>query len=302
MRPLADRTRLLEQALTSAIVRIDLHVHSSASDGTDAPAEVMRRARAVGVDVVALTDHDTTAGLAEAERALPAGLTLAGGMEMSCQMDSHSVHLLGYLFDPADPHLTAECARIRESRRGRARRMVALLRGLGVPVTWEQVTAIAGGGTVGRPHVARAMLAAGAIRRFEQAFTGDWLAPGGRAYVGRYAPSPLRAIGLLRAAGGVAALAHPRGGRDWMFPLDELAGLAAAGLAGIEVGHPDHGEAQRAELRCAARETGLIELGSSDDHGVLTGHRLGCETTSAGSYHRLVALATGARPRHGPAG
>ncbi len=285
-------------------MRIDLHVHSTASDGTDPPAQVMRRARAAGLDIVALTDHDTTAGLAAAERALPAGLTLVSGMELSCLTDSHSVHLLGYLFDAADPHLTAECARIRESRRDRAQRMVARLRALGVPVTWEQVRAIAGRGTIGRPHVARAMVAAGVIKRFEQAFTKDWLAPGGRAYVSRYAPTPPRAIALVRAAGGVAVLAHPRAGRGWRFPLSELPALAAVGLAGIEVDHPDHDDAQRAELRRAARETGLIELGSSDDHGSLTGHRIGCETTSHANYRRLVALAVGAKPvrgsRHGP--
>lgn len=287
------------EALPSAGVRIDLHVHSNASDGTDTPGEVMRRARAAGLDVVALTDHDTTAGVAEAERALPAGLTLVSGMELSCLMGPHSVHLLGYLFDPADPHLAAECARIRESRRSRARRMVARLRALGVQVTWEQVRAIAGRGTVGRPHIARAMMAAGAIKRFEHAFTEDWLAPGGRAYVTRYAPAPERAIALVRAAGGVTALAHPRAGGGWHFPLDRLPSLVSAGLAGIEIGHPNHSQEERTQLRCAAAEAGLIELGSSDDHGTLTGHRIGCETTSPASYERLTALATGARPVSG---
>lgn len=293
MTPAATRLR---EALPSAGVRIDLHVHSTASDGTDPPDEVVRRARSAGLDVVALTDHDTTAGVAEAGRALPAGLTLVPGMELSCLLGSHSVHLLGYLFDAADPHLSAECARIRESRRGRALRMVARLRTLGVPVTWEQVRAIAGRGTVGRPHVARAMVAAGAIKRFEHAFTQEWIAPGGRAYVGRYAPAPQRAIALVRAAGGVTALAHPRAGDGWHLPLDQLPSLVSAGLAGIEIDHPDHNDAQRAQLRSAATETGLIELGSSDDHGSLTGHRIGCETTSQANYERLIALATGAQP------
>ncbi len=281
-------------------MRIDLHVHSSASDGTEPPGEVMRRARAAGVDVVALTDHDTTAGLGEAARALPGGLTLVPGMELSSLLGSRSVHLLGYLFDPAEPALAAECARIRESRRDRARGMVTRLRELGVPVTWEQVAQIADGGTVGRPHVARAMLAAGAIRTFGDAFTKDWIAPGGRAYVDRYAPDPVRAIGLIRAAGGVAALAHPRAGRGgpWL-PVRRLAEFAAAGLAGIEVDHPDHDRAQRAELRRVAGELGLLVLGSSDDHGSLTGHRIGCDTTSRGDYERLLALATGAEPIRG---
>jgi predicted metal-dependent phosphoesterase TrpH len=283
------------------VVRIDLHVHSNASDGTDPPAEVMRRAHAAGVDVVALTDHDTTAGLGAAARAVPGGLTLVPGIELSSLLGGRSIHLLGYLFDPADPGLAAECAKIRDSRRDRARGMVARLRALGVPITWQQVTQIAGDGTVGRPHVARAMLAAGAIARFEDAFSKDWIAPGGRAYVDRYAPDPVRAIGLVRAAGGVAGLAHPRGGRggSWLSAA-QIAGLAEAGLAAMEVDHPDHDRAQRAELRQQARELGLLALGSSDDHGSLTGRRIGRETTSQGDYERLVALATGSAPIDGP--
>ena len=281
-------------------MRIDMHVHSSASDGTDRPAEVMRRAHAAGVDVVALTDHDTTAGLGEAARALPAGLTLVPGIELSCFVGSHSVHLLGYLFDTGDPDLVAECAKIRESRVERARGMVARLRGLGVPVTWQQVTEIADGGTVGRPHVARAMIAVGAISRFNEAFTTRWIAPGGRAYIGRYGPAPARAIDLVRAAGGVAAVAHPRAGRGGPLSMELLAELAANGLAGIEVDHPDHNQAERAQLRREASELDLLVLGSSDDHGSLTGHRIGRETTSPGVYEHVLALATGAKPVHGP--
>ncbi len=277
-------------------MRIDLHVHSNASDGTDAPAEVMRRARAARLDVVALTDHDTTAGLRDAAEALPPGLVLVPGIELSCQLDSHSVHLLGYLFDAAHPGLAAECAAIRESRRRRAESMVARLADLGVPLTWEQVATVAGGGVVGRPHIARAMIEAGVIGHFEQAFTKQWLAPGGRAYVCRYAPPPTKGIELVRAAGGVPVLAHPRAGRDWHLPDERLADLAAAGLAGLEVDHPNHEAQDRAELRRLATTLRLLALGSSDDHGSLTGHRVGCETTSPGDYERLVALATGAKP------
>src|SRR5260370_19560894 len=140
-------------------MRIDLHVHSSASDGTDPPAEVMRGRHTAGVDVVALTDHDPTAGLGEAAGALPSGLTLVPGIELSSLLGARSVHLLGYLFDPAEPDLASECAKIRESRRDRAQGMVTRLRALGAPVTWHQITEIAGGGTVGRPHIARTMLA-----------------------------------------------------------------------------------------------------------------------------------------------
>jgi predicted metal-dependent phosphoesterase TrpH len=278
-------------------VRIDLHLHSTASDGTDRPAQVMGHAHAAGVDVVALTDHDTVAGLPDAAAALPPGLTLVPGIELSCLLGSHSLHLLGYLCDPADPGLAAVCTKITASRLDRAEAMVARLRALGVPVTWQQVTDIAAGGTVGRPHVARAMVAAGVIGRFEQAFTKQWIAPGGRAYVSRYAPAPADAIGVVRGAGGVAVLAHPRAGRrGWRLPAGQLARLAAVGLAGVEVDHPDHDPAQRAELRVLAGELDLLVLGSSDDHGSLTGRRIGCETTAPAMYERLVSLATGTQP------
>ena len=170
-------------------MRIDLHSHSTASDGTDPPAEVVRRAREAGLDVLALTDHDTLAGLAAARRALPPGLALVTGMELSARLDGRSVHLLGYGLDGAEGSpLAAAAAGIVEARRGRARRMVDRLRELGVDITWPQVEALAAGGVVGRPHVARAMVAAGAIDRPEQAFTPEWIGAGGRAYVSRYAP------------------------------------------------------------------------------------------------------------------
>jgi len=279
-----------------------MHSHSSASDGTDPPAEVMRRAGEAGLDAIALTDHDTSAGVAEAAAALRPGLTLVPGMELSCRLagadgDEHSVHLLAYLFDPSEPGLAAECAAIRDSRLHRAEEMVERLAALGTGVSWEQVAAIAAGGSVGRPHVARAMVAAGVIDRPEQAFTPDWLAPGGPAYVPRYALDPVHAIGLVRAAGGVPALAHPWAGeRGWKVPEPEIARLAAAGLAGVEVDHPDHFEAERLQLGDIAARLGIAGLGSSDDHGSLTGHRLGCETTSPGAYEQIVAQATGAAP------
>jgi len=277
-------------------VRADLHSHSNASDGTCPPAEVMRRASAAGLDVIALTDHDTVAGHDEARRALPPGLTLLPGMELSCRLYGHSVHLLCYLFDPANSELAEETARIRDSRVDRARAMVERLRELGVPVTWEQVNAIAGGGVVGRPHIARAMAETGIIETPEQAFGPEWIGAGGRAHVQRYALDPARAIGLVRSAGGVSVLAHPRAARAWAVPDDEIASLAAAGLTGIEVRHPDHDEAQRASLQQLADELGLVASGGSDDHGELTGYRIGCETAPPGAYERLVSQATGASP------
>ena len=278
-------------------VRIDLHTHSSVSDGTDPPAAVMRQARLAGLDVVALTDHDTVEGHVEALRDLPPGLTFVPGMELSCLLDGHSVHMLAYLFDPAHPDLAEQSERIRTDRVRRAEAMVSRLADLGTGVTWEQVIELADGGVVGRPHIARALAAEGVIDEPSLAFTKEWIGMGGRAYVGRYALEPTRAIALIRAAGGVAVLAHPRAGRDsWMVPDKVIARLAGSGLAGIEVWHPDHDSSERARLQHLADELGLVPAGGSDDHGTLTGHRIGCEVIAPESYQRLVERSSGAVP------
>ncbi|MER6810428.1 PHP domain-containing protein [Spirillospora sp. NPDC000708] len=282
-------------------MRIDLHSHSDVSDGTRPPSEVVRRARANGVDVVALTDHDTVAGWNEAAAALPDGLTLVPGVELSCKHDGRSLHLLGYLFDPSEPALAAELARIRDDRVIRARTMVERLRELGADVTWERVRALARGEAVGRPHIARAMVEAGVVASPDEAFTRDWIAEGGRAHADRYALDPARAIRLVGAAGGVCVLAHPRTRRGgYVFSDEVIAGLAAAGLAGIEVDHPDQDAGERAALRGLARDLGLAATGSSDDHGALTGDRLGAETTAPDAYAALVAASTGSAPVSSP--
>jgi 3',5'-nucleoside bisphosphate phosphatase len=278
------------------MVRADLHCHSRASDGTRAPAEVVRAAAAAGVDVLALTDHDTVAGIAEAAAALTPGLLLLPGMELSCRYQGQSLHLLAYLFDPEHGELAAQCAAIRRSRQERAAAMVARLADLGVPVTWEQVNSIADGGVVGRPHIARAMVAAGTVGSVEEAFTSEWLGPGGRAYVCRYALDPQDAVELVRAAGGVTVLAHPLAGRRGApVPADLIVSLAGAGLTGLEVAHPSHDADQRAMLNGLAAELGLAVTGGSDDHGELTGDRIGCETTSERDLAALVDRATGWR-------
>lgn len=275
-------------------MRIDLHAHSAASDGTDPPGEVVARARAAGVDVLALTDHDTLAGLDAARAALPPGLTLVSGMELSSQLDGHSVHLLSYLPAGMSAELAAETQAIRDDRVRRGQAMVARLRELGVDISWDQVTALAAGGSVGRPHIARAMVAAGAIGEPREAFSPDWIGTGGRAYLSRYALHPVQAIGLVRDSGGAVVLAHPGAvSRGWRIPDEAIAGLAAAGLAGLEVDHPDHDPAERARLRELAAGLGLLTTGGSDDHGSLTGHRLGCETTSPAAFERLMAQTSG---------
>lgn len=275
-------------------MRIDLHSHSDASDGTRPPAEVVARARAAGLDVLALTDHDTTAGHRAATDALDGSgaLTLIPGMELSCRREGRSIHLLIYLFDPADQALAAECALIRGGRDDRAAAMVARLVELGVPITLDQVRAIAAGGVVGRPHIARALADLGVIARPADAFTSEWIGSGGRAHVRRYAPDPSRAVRLARAAGGVAVLAHPRRGDH--VPDEWMAELAGSGLFGIEADHPDQDAADRAHLRSLAADLGLQVTGSSDDHGELTGDRLGCESTAPEVFERLLAAATGA--------
>ena len=295
-------------------MRADLHVHSSASDGTDPPAEVMRRAARAGLDVVALTDHDTVAGHAEARRALAGSLTLLPGMELSCRLagrsrgvpgglsgspprGQQSVHTAGLPLRRRHPELAAELGRIRDDRVLRAQAMVGRLADLGVGISWEQVAAIAGPAVVGRPHIARAMAASGAIASPREAFTRDWIGDGGRAYVGRYALDPVHAIGLVRDAGGVAVLAHPRAGRDSEVSDEEIGRLAAAGLAGVEVFHPDHSDTERAGLLALAHDLDLVATGGSDDHGSLTGHRIGCETVDADAYQALISRAAGASSR-----
>jgi predicted metal-dependent phosphoesterase TrpH len=280
-------------------MRADLHVHSNASDGTDPPAEVMRRAALAGLDAVALTDHDTVAGHAQALRALPDALTLVPGMELSCRLEGRSLHLLAYLFNPDAPELAAELSRIRDDRVLRARAMVERLAELGAGVSWDQVAAIAGDAVVGRPHIARALAASGVIAEPRDAFTPDWIADGGRAYVGRYALEPTRAIGLVRAAGGVVVLAHPRAGREWHVSDEQIAGLAAVGLAGVEVFHPDQNEAERAGLLALSHDLALLASGGSDDHGSLTGHRIGAETAGPGVCEALVSAATWGKPLTG---
>jgi 3',5'-nucleoside bisphosphate phosphatase len=276
-------------------VRADLHSHSSASDGTRPPADVVRRAAAASLDAIALTDHDTVAGIGAAASALPGGLLLVPGMELSCRRDGHSVHLLAYLFDPDHPELAAQTQAIRDSRIDRAREMVAKLADLGTGVTWEQVTAIAGDGVIGRPHVARAMVAAGVIDSADEAFTPEWIGPGGRAHVRRYALDPAQAIRLVRAAGGVCVLAHPFAQtRGWLVPEDLITELATVGLAGVEVAHPDHSETERRQLAGVVAKLGLVATGGSDDHGELTGDRIGTESTGADAFERLLGGATGA--------
>ncbi|WHM36759.1 PHP domain-containing protein [Streptomyces sp. BPTC-684] len=284
-------------------MRIDLHTHSTASDGTDTPAELVRNAAAAGLDVIALTDHDTTRGHAEAAAALPAGLTLVTGAELSCRVDGIGLHMLAYLFDPEEPELARERELVRDDRVPRARGMVAKLQELGVPVTWEQVARIAGDGSVGRPHVAEAMVELGVVGSVSDAFVPEWLADGGRAYVGKHELDPFDAIRLVKAAGGVTVFAHPLAvKRGRVVPETVIAELASAGLDGIEVDHTDHDAPTRERLRSLAAELGLLTTGSSDYHGGRKAVRLGECTTDPEIYGEITRRATGAFPVPGAGG
>jgi predicted metal-dependent phosphoesterase TrpH len=277
-------------------VRIDLHSHSTASDGTDSPAELVANAAAAGLDVVALTDHDTVAGHAAAAAALPPGLTLVTGAEISCRLDGVSLHMLAYLFDPDEPRLARERELLHDDRVPRARAIVAALRELGVPITWERVRELAVG-AVGRPHIATAMVEAGVIDSVSAAFTPEWIGDGGRAHVGKHELDAVTAIGLIHGAGGVAVFAHPLAARRGRVVPDEAIGrLAGAGLDGVEVDHIDHDAATRVRLRGMATELGLLTTGSSDYHGTRKPCRLGEHTTDPETYARIVTRATGAVP------
>ncbi|MFC4500022.1 MULTISPECIES: PHP domain-containing protein [Streptomyces] len=284
-------------------MRIDLHCHSTASDGTDTPAELVRNAAAAGLDVVALTDHDTTRGYAEATAALPEGLTLVTGAELSCRVDGVSLHMLAYLFDPEEPALLAERELVRDDRVPRARGMVERLQGMGVPITWEQVARIAAGGSVGRPHVATALVELGVVPTVNDAFTQNWLADGGRAHVEKHETDPFEAIRLVKGAGGVTVFAHPAAGkRGRTVPESTIAELAAAGLDGIEVDHMDHDDETRARLRGLAADLGLLVTGSSDYHGSRKTCVLGEYTTDPEVYGEITRRATGAFPVPGTGG
>ena len=275
-------------------MRIDLHTHTSVSDGTDPPGELVRHAARAGLAVVAVTDHDTFDGWAGAFAAADAaGVAVVGGVEMSTTLDGIGVHLLAYLPDPTYPPLLSELDRIRADRAGRLPVIAERLTSLGLPLTVDDILAAAGDATtLGRPHVADAMIAKGYVPDRREAFS-TWLAAGGPAFVRKYAPPTADAIALLRAAGGVPVLAHPwgRGSRE-VLDEEAIGELADAGLAGLEVDHADHDDGTRRRLRVIAADLDLIVTGSSDHHGRgKAGHDLGTETTAPGQYERLVAEA-----------
>lgn len=276
-------------------LQIDLHTHSSASDGIDAPAQVLAVADRAGLDVVALTDHDTVAGWDEAaEAAERIGIGLVRGIEISCERDARSIHLLGYLTRPDDPDLMLELRLARESRLTRMDRIVDLLAADGIPITIEEVRAqVAEGATVGRPHLADALVASGVVEDRNEAFT-RFLHNDSRYYVRYYAPDPVKAVELVVAAGGAAVIAHPYTARQSGAVTPELIeDMAAAGMIGIEVDHRDHDEADRRELRDLAAALGLVVTGSSDYHGSGKPNLIGEHRTEPAALEAIVAACSG---------
>jgi len=276
-------------------VRIDLHTHSNRSDGTTSPSALVRHAREVGIDVLALTDHDTTEGWEEAAAAASQeGLTLVRGIEVSCKLEGSAVHLLAYLPDPTYEPLAEELERILDGRNARLPATVAKLRALGIEIDEDDVRRVAGDAAgIGRPHVADALVEKGVVQDRGEAFD-TYLGSRGPAYVKRYAAPLEEMVRMVASAGGVSVVAHPWGRRYTHQALDEarFAALKDDGLVGIEVDHQDHDEPTREELRSIARNLDLVVTGSSDYHGEgKVDHDLGCNTTDPDELERLVELA-----------
>lgn len=276
---------------------IDLHTHSAASDGTDTPAELVRAAAAAGLDVVALTDHDTTDGWAEALAAAPAGLTVVRGIEMSCEGrgedgDPVPVHLLAYLFDPSDEVFATERARLRGERTDRIRLMAERL-AVDYPMIDPDEILAATGPSAGRPHLARALVDAGAVVSVQAAFDGP-LSTDSPYYAAKIDTPLARAVEMIRTAGGVSVVAHARArARGRLLDLGHVRELAQHGLGGLEVDHADHGPEDTRILRDLAEELDLIATGSSDYHGDNKELKLGQHTTDVEQYERLLAQSSG---------
>lgn len=274
--------------------QVDLHLHTTASDGRLTPAELVSKAAETGLTVIAVTDHDTVDGIPaalEAAASFP-GLTVIPGIELSTDITGLAptdteTHVLGYFIDHEDPALLAELVRFRDSRVGRARRMVENLNGMGVPVTWDRVAEIAGDASIGRPHIARAMVETGAIEQFEDAFNG-FIETGGPAYAEREKLTPADAVALIIRFGGIPVLAHPITTGN---PAFMAAHLKEAGLVGMEAYYHENTPEQTEELLALAEKLGLIATGGSDFHGSeQSGGRLGGTYVPLEAARRLIDL------------
>jgi 3',5'-nucleoside bisphosphate phosphatase len=265
-------------------MRIDLHTHSTVSDGTLTPAEVVQAAADAALDVVALTDHDSFGGLSAAAAAADRhGLEFVPGVELSCRWygvePAISLHLLAYYPDPTEAALSAEMARVRDGREHRAERMVELMRADGLDVTWEEILSYAAGGTVGRPHLAQALIRRGLVSTVSEAFAPAML--GERWRVPKPDTDVFLALRLVLGAGGVPVFAHPKATkRGRVVPDALIESMAGRGLFGLEADHEDHTPAQRSQVRALAERLGLVVTGSSDFHGRNKSVRIGANLTA----------------------
>jgi predicted metal-dependent phosphoesterase TrpH len=272
---------------------IDLHSHTTCSDGTDSPLTLVKKAASAGISILGLTDHDSTQGWSEAIDALHGNLQLALGAEVSCLTeDGISVHMLGLLFDGNDTPLQQLLSDSRDTRIPRMKKMIENLQSAGYEITLEDVqSATPTGATVGRPHLADALVARKIVKSRDEAFT-ELLHNDSPFYVSHFAPTPEDSIKAIRAAGGVAVIAHPFASRRGQtLNADSLASLVAAGLNGIEVFHRDQSAEERAQLLRIADELNLVVTGSSDYHGTGKLNQLGENTTAQAEWERLESMA-----------
>ena len=276
---------------------IDLHTHSLASDGTDTPGELINKAHARGISVLGLMDHDTVAGLDEAIQYLRPGMSLVLGSEISCQtLDGISVHMLGMLFDREDSALAEVLSTTRDNRLTRMNRIIARLNEAGFEITMEDVLAqLAPGATLGRPHLADALIAKKIVASRDEAFA-ELLHNNSKYYISHYSPTPEDAIKLIKQAGGVAVIAHPLASlRGRTVSIDSFKSMVEAGLDGIEISHRDQSEEERELLREVVAQYGIIATGSSDYHGNGKLNELAEFTTKPEDFEALEARADARR-------
>ena len=278
-------------------MKIDLHTHTTYSDGTDNPSELINKALAAGITIIGLTDHDSISGWQEATNALRPGISLVPGAEISCQtLDGISVHILGLLFDSSNSELMNTLKKTRENRHSRMEKIIARINEAGIDITMSDVLAqLSDGATLGRPHLADALVKKGVVATRDEAFT-QMLHNNSKYYVSHYSPTPETAIGLIKAAGGVSVIAHPMAShRGRTISLETFGSLIDSGLDGIEVDHRDHSPAEKIELISLASGSNLVMTGASDYHGNGKLNSLGEYTTDPEQWEKLEERANARR-------
>ena len=278
-------------------MKIDLHTHTTYSDGTDNPSELINKALAAGITIIGLTDHDSISGWQEATNALRSGISLVPGAEISCQtLDGISVHILGLLFDSSNSELMNTLKKTRENRHSRMEKIIARINEAGIEITMNDVLAqLSDGATLGRPHLADALVKKGVVASRDEAFT-QMLHNNSKYYVSHYSPTPETAIGLIKAAGGVSVIAHPMAShRGRTISLETFGSLIDSGLDGIEVDHRDHSPAEKIELISLASGSNLVMTGASDYHGNGKLNSLAEYTTNPEQWEKLEERANARR-------